>query len=182
MVFSSKCYSEGNGLGTGWILPIRAGIDSFDDLEVEAQEMGKAESFSDGFSSSWGSVALLPNPNKEIDSSIRTGWAGLMSGKISDHSLLEEWRSEQPPIDSDGFLTIEWPAEVTPRNQIRKLDVLIATVTVPNLIDERYPTADEIADAMRTQNYYEYFCKNREYEITTFQDKRILGLIPRSDR
>jgi len=181
MVFSNKCYSEGNGLGTGWILPIRAGIDSFDDLEVEAQEMGKAEGFIDGFSGNWGSVALLPNPNKEIDSSIRTGWAGLMSGKISNHSLLEKWKSEQPPIDSNGFLTIKWPEEVTPKNEVEKLDFLIATVTVPKLTNERYPTADEIADAMRRQKYYEYFCKNREYEITTFQDERILGLIPKSD-
>jgi len=182
MVFSNECYSEANGLGTGWILPIGAEIRSFEFLKVEAREMGKAESFSDGFSSSWGSVALLLNPNKEINSSIRTKWAEHMCSKISKHSLLKNWKSEQPPIDFNGFLTIKWPEEVTPENKVEKLDFLLATVTVPTLInDERYPTADEIADAMRRQKYCEYFCKNREYEMTTFQDKRILALLSKSD-
>lgn len=182
MVFSKICYKKGYELGTGWILPIRAGVNSFDDLKVEAQEMGKAEGFSDGFSSNWGSVALFLNPNKEIDSSIRTKWTEHISCKISTHSLLKHWKSGQPPIDRNGFLTIRWPEEVTPKNRIEKLDFLIATVTVPKLInDERYPTEDEIAKAMNRKGYYDYFLKNRKHGITTFQDKRILGLIPKSD-
>jgi len=181
MVFSNECYSEANGLGTGWILPIGAEIRSFKRLKVEAREMGKAEGFSDGFSSDWGSVALLLNPNKEIESSIRTKWAGLMSSKISNYSLLEHWKSEQPPIESNGFLTIEWPEEVTPKDKVERLDFLIATVTVPTLCKGEYPTVDRIVDAMKRAKYCEYFCRNREYEITTFQDERILALIPKSD-
>ena len=35
--------------------------------------MGKAEGFKDdGLSKDWGSVALLINPNKKVDNSIRT--------------------------------------------------------------------------------------------------------------
>ncbi|MGA2681849.1 MAG: hypothetical protein ABSF44_08630 [Candidatus Bathyarchaeia archaeon] len=33
MVFSNKCYSKNYGLGKGWIIPIAAEIDSFDDLK-----------------------------------------------------------------------------------------------------------------------------------------------------
>ena len=36
MVFSNKCYSRRYGIGTGWILPIRAEINSFNDLKFSA--------------------------------------------------------------------------------------------------------------------------------------------------
>jgi len=180
MVFSNKCYSRRYGVGTGWVLPIRAEINSFNDLKVEAQKMGKVEGFN-GLSNNWGSVALLLNPNKEIDNSIRTEWTKLMSSKISNHSLLiKKLKSEKSPIDSSGFLTIRWPEEVTPKNKIEKLDFLIATVTSPKLIKGRYPTAYQIADAMKKAKYYNYFLRNRKHGIITFQDERILRRIPKT--
>jgi len=104
-----------------------------------------------------------------------------MSSRISNHSLLKYWKSEEPPINSDGFLTIKWPEEVCPANRVETLDFLIATVTVPTLCKGEYPTVDRIADAMKQRKYCEYFCKNREYGITTFQDARILELIAESE-
>lgn len=178
MVFSNKCYSKGYGLGTGWILPIRAEINSFNDLNSEAKKMGKAECISDGLSNYWGSVALLLNPNKEIDNSIRTKWEKLMANKIFNHPLLtEKLKSEKSSIDYNGFLTIRWPEEVSPKNRIEDLDFLIATVTKPTLVKGRYPTAYQIADAMKKAKYNEYFLKNRKHKITTFQDDRILRII-----
>lgn len=179
MVFSNKCYSRRYGLGIGWILPIRAEINLFNDLKVEAEKMGKVEGFNDGLFNNWGSVALLFNPNKKIDNSIRTEWAKLMFSKISNHSLLiEKLKSEKSPIDSNGFLAIGWPEEVTPKRKIEKLDFLIATVTLPMLSKGRYPTAYRIANAMKQAKYYDYFLENRKHEITTFQDERILRRIP----
>ena len=37
-----------------------------------------------------------------------------------------------------------------------------------------YPTSRHISDAMKEQKYYDYFLKNRQYGITTFQDEEIL--------
>lgn len=180
MVFSNKCYLRRYGLGTGWILPIRAEVNSFNDLKVEAQNMGKAEGFKDRLSSNWGSVAILFNPNKKIDNSIGIEWSKLISSKISNHSLLiDKLKSEKSPIDSNGFLTIRWPEEITPKNKIEKLDFLISTVTSPTLNElGRYPTVYQIADAMKKANSYRYFLENRKCGITTFQDKRILRRIP----
>lgn len=179
MVFSNKCYSRRYGLGIGWVLPLRAEITCFTDLQTEAQKMGRAEGFSEGLSSSWGSVALLLNPGKEVGNSIRIGWARLMSPRLANHPLLtEKEKSEKAAIDSNGFLTIRWPKEVAPRSRIEELDFLIATVTRATLINGRYPTAYEIADAMRTAESYDYFVENRKHGITTFQDESILGGIP----
>jgi len=180
MVFSNKCYSRRYGLGIGWVLPIRAKTNSFNDLRVEAEKMGKVEGFNDGLSNDWGSVALLFNTNKKIDNSIRTEWAKLMSSKIYNHSLLtEKLKSEKSPIDSNGFLAIRWPKEITLEGKLGDMDFLIATVTKPTLINGKYPAVYQIADAMKQAEYYDYFLENRKHEITTFQDERILRRIPK---
>jgi len=170
MVFSNNCYLRRYGLGTGWVLPIKTKINSFSELKGEAKKMGETEGFNNGFSSDWGSVALLFNPNKIIDDSIKEEWGKFMSDKIPRPPLSV---SEKFPIDFNGFLTIRWPEEVMQKNKIEKYDFLIATVTNPTLINNRYPTVYKIANAMEKVDDYLYFEKNREYEITTFQDERI---------
>lgn len=178
IVFSNICYSRKYGLGTGWILPIRTEINSFNDLKAEAQKMGKAEYISDGLSSNWGSVALLINPNKEIDNVIRIEWKKLMASRLFNHPLFtKKLKSEKSSIDRSGFLTIRWPEEVSPENRIEELDFLIATAIKPTLVNGRYPAVYQITDAMKRAKYNDYFLKNRKYKITTFQDDRILRRI-----
>lgn len=174
MVFSNNCYLKRYGLGTGWVLPIKTKINLFIELKGEAKKMGEAEGFNNGFSSDWGSVALLLNPNKIIDVSIKEEWGKFMSNKIPRPPLSV---SEKFPIDFNGFLTIRWPEEVIQENNIEKYDFLIATVTNPRLINNRYPTVYKIANAMEKVNDYLYFEKNREHKITTFQDEKILNVI-----
>jgi len=141
--------------------------------------MGEAEGFNNGFSSDWGSVALLFNPNKIIDDSIKEEWGKFMSDKIPRPPLSV---SEKFPIDFNGFLKIRWPKEVIQKNKIKKFDFLIATVTNPTLIDNKYPTVRKIANAMKKENADPYFIKNREHKITTFQDERILNIISETKR
>jgi len=71
MVFSNICYSRKYGTGTGWILPVRAAINSFDDLKAEARQLGRAEGFEDGLSKSWGAIGLLLHPRREKTFEIR---------------------------------------------------------------------------------------------------------------
>ena len=180
MVFSNNCYLKRYGLGIGWVLPIKTKINLFSELKGEAKKMGEAEGFNNnGFSSDWGSVALLLNPNKIIDDSIKEEWGKFMSDKIPRPPLLV---SEKFPIDFNGFLTIRWPEEVMQKNKIEKYDFLIATVTNPTLIKNRYPTVYKIANAMEKVDNYLYFEKNREHEITTFQDERISNIISETKR
>lgn len=182
MVFSNMCSSGRYGLGSGWILPIRTEINSFEDLKEEAQNMGKVEGIGSGLSKNWGSVALLLNPNKEIDDVIRIEWKKLMTRGLIDHPLFtEKLKSEKAPIDSNEFLTIKWPKELSRKNKIDKLDFLIATAIVPTLVKGRYPTPHQIVDAMQNARCYKYYKRNREHEITNFQDERISKLINRTD-
>ena len=178
MVFSNECCSE-NKLGKGWIIPLKKEIDSFEALKREAWAMGKAEKFDQGLYDNWGSVALLLNPNKEIDPAIKEEWRELLS--TNDHiSDLEkaQTNNEQPVIDSNGLLTISWPEEIKSDNKIGELDLLIATVTKPTFIKGQYPTASQIANAMNKVNYYKYFRQNIKHKITTSQDEKILKNIP----
>ena len=183
MVFSNNCYLKRYGLGTGWVLPIKTKINLFNELKEEAKKMGEAEGFKNGFSSDWGSIALLLNPNKIINDSIKEEWGKFMFDKIPGYFLSDKKiKSEKFPIDFNGFLTIRWPEEVIQKNNIGKYDFLIATVTRPTLIHNRYPTAYKIANAMKKVNDYSYYLKNRKYGITTFQDERISNIISKIER
>jgi hypothetical protein len=178
MVFSNKCYSKNHGLGKGWIIPVKAEIDSFDDLKKEAIKMGKAEGFSDGFSSSWGAVAIKFNPYKKTLTSLKKEWINLIASKPLDNQLLRtNLKTEKAAIDSKGFLTIRWPQVTNPENQSEDIDFLLSTVPKPTFYKGRYPTIYRIANSMNKTNYYDYFCKNRENGIITFQDQRILDRI-----
>lgn len=178
MVFSSECCLK-DKLGIGWIIPIKAEIDSFEVLEREARDMGAAEGFKNGsLFSNWGSVALFLNPKKELDSGIKEGWKGLFSDNNYVTCLMNTHiETEKPIIDPDGFLSINWPEEVDSKNNIDKLDLLIATVTKPTLTGDKYPTVQQIADAMNKVEDYQYFCNNIKHGISTFQDTQLLEII-----
>ena len=179
MVISNKCYTKSYGLGNGWILPLKKRISSFDDLKIEAQAMGEAEGINDGFSSSWGIVALLRNPNKKNKNVFKAEWIELMSKRASTFLLsMDKLRSERYPIDSNGFMTIKWPKVVGNEKSVSGFDFLLVAVTLPTLVDrKRYPPIGQIAKAMKQGDYYEYFIKNQQNRITTFQDARILKKI-----
>lgn len=188
MVFSAKCYSSGYELGTGWVIPLNRRIHSPKDLRLEAYEMGKVEGFMDGISESWGTVALLLNPLKEIERRFKDAWAELMSTRLKDHDLfVDKLKSEKPPIDSYGLLSIKWPGEVNTESIMEDIDFLLATVTCPILVGKgkrsaeykypRYPSVHQIAEAIVSREYDKYFRKNVECGIATFQDERILRIL-----
>lgn len=182
MVFSNKCYSKRYGLGKGWILPIASEIKPFNDLKREAVEMGRAEGFENGLFSKWGSVALSFNPNKKIDLAIKEKWRVLLSCNKNKAELLNaHLKGEKSVIDSNGFLAIRWPKEVIVESKLEGMDFLISTITKPTLINGKYPTVNQITDAMEESKYYNYFLKNRKHKITTFQDEKILRRIPKEE-
>jgi hypothetical protein len=183
MVFSNEC-GDKDMLGKGWVIPIKSKIDSPEALETEARAMGEAEGFSGPLCTSWGSVALLLNPKKEIPKEIKEKWVELLSSNKEDLKCLVNTHidGEKPVIDSSGFLTVDWPNEVCPNNDIDKYELLIATVTKPTLVEGKYATPEQIADAMNKAKYYDYFRKNQEHCITTFQDSDIFQIIPTPPR
>lgn len=174
MVFSNECDSEKNR-GTGWVLPIKRTLDSFNDLQNEAQALSNAEGIGESLCREWGCVALLLNPKKEVDINIRESWSSLMQPKLIQHDIFrKKLQSENSVIDNDGFFTIKWPLEIQLAKKIEEFDFLLGTVTLPFLTsDYQYPSHQMIAEAMVRNNYAEYFDTNIINGISTFQDNKI---------
>ncbi|MGA2681850.1 MAG: hypothetical protein ABSF44_08635 [Candidatus Bathyarchaeia archaeon] len=140
--------------------------------------MGKAEGFADGFSSFWGAVAIKFNPYKKTNTSLEKEWTSFVANKLSGHQLLSaNLKTERAAVGSKGFLTIRWPSVTNLENQSEDVDFVVSTVTKPTFYKGRYPTIYQIANSMYKSNYYEYFLRNRQNGIITFQDQRILDRI-----
>jgi hypothetical protein len=181
MVFSNKCYSKRYGVGTGWVVPLVTEIDSIDGLKDQASKMGKVEGIPDGFSSSWGIVAIKFNPYRNTEP-LKQEWCDFISHRIEKHEILSaKLKTEKAAVNSKGLLTIKWSRLIDQSNisEIKGIDFLIATATVPTISKNRYPTSHVIADTMTKANYTEYFDQNRKNGIITFQDQRISGKINR---
>jgi hypothetical protein len=168
-------------LGQGLIFESADLIKSFKNLEKQVFALARAEGIwkeddkEPKISKNWGTVGLLLNPsidkkNKVNADFIRTRWTELhkqhSSGfKFSDYQI----ENEESVIDEDGFLNISWTKEMD------DFDLLIATPTVPK--PKRSLTAREVAGAIRNKKYSDYFDKNRNNQITTFQDEEITSLL-----
>jgi hypothetical protein len=180
MVFSDKCYSKKYGLGTGWVVPISTEIYSIDELKDQARKMGEVEGIPNGFSASWGVVAIKFNPYKNTIKPFKQEWCNFISSKLERHQILNaKLKTEKAAVNSKGFLTIKWPRLINQEDQskIKDIDFLLATATVPTINKNRYPTSYRIAKSMKESNYYDYFNQNRKNGINTFQDQRILDKI-----
>jgi len=174
MVFSQV---SGDRLGEAIIVPCQREVSSPADLIAEAEWLWSAEdnkvpslcalSPRQSISAEWGGcVALLRNPQSYIPQELLDRWAERV------------WReqhynaNDRRLVDGRGTLLIDWPhlTEGGPA----PLDLLLATSNDP---EPTYPTVQEIADAWNreadTERRGEYFRRNRENGIYTFQDHAI---------
>jgi hypothetical protein len=180
MVFSEELVRHGT-MGTALAIPCKYRVDGVADLIHEVELLWAAElntTIPNGHvSSPWGSCCLLVNPTKPLPREIHDKWL--------EYLQHEEWYGglcrgidEQPVINNQGFLAIPWPRCQDGSNL--DLDCLIATVTDPTLVANRYPTAQQIATAwcsMAGRPHLNYFLNNQKHKITTFQDKEILAYL-----
>lgn len=178
MIFSNHQSTE---FGRAFIVDFKDEIKNARMLETQAFALASAEGlWSDmkpSLNKSWRTVGLLVNPNidkkdKANADIIRKRWTEIYQGykpifKPSEYRI----ENENPVIDTDGFLQIEWTAEMD------KYDFLIATPVVP--VIKTPLSSKQIADKMLEKNYTEYFDNNFKNGITTFQDKEINLLLGR---
>jgi len=181
MVFSRLPEDQ---LGQAIIVPCQREVYSPADLIAEAEWLWSAEedevpslctlSPAKTISAKWkkggGCVALLRNPRSNVPQELLDGWA--------ERVLREQHynANEQRLVDGRGTLLIDWP-HLT-EGGLAPLDLLLATSNDPELI---YPTVQEIADAWNrepdNERRAEYFRRNRENGIYTFQDHAINELL-----
>ena len=177
MVFSPCCQ-----LGPAKIVRCKLSVSSGNDLICEAEELWKAESKKDEthgkVSGDWGCVALVTNPKIHVPEEILDGWASHVNGQ-EGYGTISGSPSEGVVVTKRGSLLIDWP-QLSVGGSV-PLDMLLATATKPTLEADthNYPLVSKIVNAWKvdTKGNVNYFLRNRESEIFTFQDREINELL-----
>ena len=189
MVFSNKI-NQPNTLGKGFVIPFKNTISTEDDFIRLMMNLSDAEGISESkICASWGTVCLIANPfienNKRKE--VLLWWHRLVD--TTKRGLTPNQR--EPDLKNFGELTEEksinnnWELTINLdklfENEVKNFDILIATSNAVRLKDDinSYPTTKQIAKAINDSKHYEYFLRNTQHLIRTFQDKKIAKIIKR---
>jgi len=145
-------------MGRAALVPCKAPVIRLEDLLMETQAIWTAEcptAKTGSVGTSWGCVGVA-----------------FRDGKTS--ALAAAWRSwfrksgtaPIAPVDAEGILEIEWPADATPSG----VEIILATATFP--VRPRV-SAKTIADAWINEGGEEYFFQNIAHGIRTRDDLAI---------
>ena len=177
MVFSRLC-------PPGWakLVPCSHGISTAQDLIAEAEFLWKAEqpdAEAHRIASTWGCVALLCNPEREIPQNLLREWANRVS-REPNYGRVSQTAAEGVLVGrDDGLLRIEWP-HLAEGGAAADFDLLLVTANDPRIraSSPNYPTAEMIAEAWnRAGEHVGYFWKNTDDGIRTFEDEQIRALL-----
>jgi hypothetical protein len=170
-------------LGTAKAISLKYQIETPSQLIREAEYLWTAEQHQKQpnacISACWGCVALLANPASQIPQDLLDWWKERIAQE-TNFGKLNHTKSEERCITSTGFLNIPWPRLYEDDSPL-PMDILLATATNPTLSDDSasYPRIKEIARAWRqsTIRNEEYFWRNYESGIRTYQDGAILKIL-----
>lgn len=176
MVFSRLCPA-----GQARLVPYSHPISTVQELVTEAEHLWKAEqpgAKAHRIAASWGCVALLLNPDRDIPEDLSRGWAERVA-REPDYGTVSQAQEEGLLVSDEGLLRIDWPSRVE-GGSAAQVDLLLVTANDPEITAASpwYPTAEAIAEAWNgAGDYVEYFWKNRDNGIQTFQDDAIRALL-----
>jgi hypothetical protein len=153
-----------------------------DDLITEALRLWEAEELAlnpGQIAANWGCVALLCNPERRISDELLRAWARRVEGEHG-YGNVSQKADEGRIISKDGLLQIDWPRRVDEGAAI-DLDLLLATANDPTLagMPLSYPSVEVITNAWNgaAPKHAEYFWKNIDHGIRTFEDDQIRTLL-----
>lgn len=164
-------------------------ITSAADLTTEALRLWEAEELLKNTgriaNARWGCVALLRNPDRQIPEKLARAWRQRVKDE-DGYGNVAQTADEGAIISQDGMLQIGWPRCIAGGAQV-DLDLILVTANDPTLTGTplSYPSVETIVNAWNraAPKHAEYFWKNNDYGITTFQDEKIrAGLRPRQQR
>jgi len=171
-------FSRGVQAGHARVVRCSHAITSADDLWAEALRLWEAEDLSVNtgrIAANWGCVALLCNPERQISPEFVEAWARRVKDE-QGYGNVRQTADEGQLISEDGLLQIDWPRCVKGGGAI-DLDLLLVTANDPTLTGTplSYPSVATIVGAWNSgaQEHAEYFWKNTDNGITTFQDDEI---------
>jgi hypothetical protein len=181
MIFSRLCLRKSHGLGIGKAILCQNKITSLDDITKESKYLWAAETNlskpNNNISSHWGSVALMINPKLKQKSKISLFWKDFY--KTYSDFQPDKSKSEKPIIEN-GLLNIPWPKIINSQQKL-SFDLLLSTVNNPSMVSGLpvYPRTKKIAEAWinDSKGYVNYFWKNQEKGIKTYQDDLIINYL-----
>jgi hypothetical protein len=175
-------FSRSAGIGHAVAVRCRHDVSTPAELVVEAEALWKAEqpgAASGRIADYWGCVALLCNPERVIPGEILKAW-GDRVGREPGYGNVTQTEAEGRLIDQNGLLQIDWPRLVEGGASL-SLDLLLVTANDPEIGDTRpnYPDANQVAGAWNAaaNRFAEYFWKNTDNGIRTFEDDQIRVLL-----
>jgi hypothetical protein len=178
-------FSRLSPAGQAKLVPCSHTISTVQDLIAEAEHLWKAEqpaAKAHRIASTWGCVALLCNPGRKIPEDLLRGWAEHVSGETG-YGNVSQAKEEGALVSPDGLLHINWPC-LAEGGAAADIDLLLATANDPEITaaSPSYPTAAAIAQAWNgAGKYVEYFWKNIDNGIFTFEDAEIRKSLRRRD-
>ena len=179
MVFSHECINS-KLTGDAVFVPFRKNPLDFETLINEKTEIIKSERKKNNLDNdrnnwAWGSLGILLNPKvlerisdkREQAMFLLSQWKDKYYSdfKISEYKVGEEL----PVIDKSGVFQFNWP------EGLEEYDFIIATATKPEI--NEYPDSKNIINRIISNEYSEYFLKNKQNGINTFQDELISEII-----
>jgi len=172
-------FSKSASAGRARVARCSHAITSADDLITEALRLWEAEELSENTgriaNAKWGCVALLYNPKRRIPEDILRAWAQRVE-RETGYGKVAQLADEGALISKDGMLQIDWPRCIAGEGPV-DLDLLLVTANDPTLTGTplSYPTVETVVNAWNGTDpeHAEYFWKNTDYGITTFQDEEI---------
>lgn len=172
-------FSKSAPAGRARVVRCSHAITSADDLITEALRLWEAEELRKNTgriaNAEWGCVALLPNPGREIPEGLLRAWAQRVE-REQGYGNVRQMADEGLLISNDGMMQIDWPRCIAGGAPV-DLDLLLVTANDPTLSGTplSYPTVETIVNAWNgaTPEHAEYFWKNTDHGVATFQDDEI---------
>ena len=175
MVLSSECKNpelNGNAI----FVPFKKNPIDYENLEIEMGEIIKAEQKRENLKNSnnnwgWGTLGILINPKALDQNSEKFNEVNFLLSKWKDKYSsgfkYDEYKvgEESAIINKSGVFQFYWP------ENLKDFDFIIATATKPEV--DNYPESQNIIDRIIQNKYAEYYLKNIQHGITTFQDNQI---------
>lgn len=192
MVFSNDLNNE-RTKGFGYVIPYKNNIASNEEFVRQIKLLAKAEGIPNNqICKDWGTVCISINPNIDIirKNELTSFWNNLVRDTknnltdVQKPDIVKFGKINEPKsIDNNWNLTIDLDSLF--KNELKEFDCLFAASNAVKLNsegDNSYPTIKQIAKAIKENDYYKYFLKNRQYNIRTFQDKNIAKILKRKYR
>jgi len=168
---------EGKGMGVGYAIPFKVKISKISELESAGIAIARAEGMeSRQLRTDWMTTSIVVNPEFKDRDRIEIAWSRLVKKRTDK---LPDGNDQHFGFDPNGYLRMSWPKQAGSGQFLKDVDFVIAAATVPRELDRRLiaPITEEVAWTMNGPKGREYYSKNQQNGILTYQDDAIARFI-----